>query len=209
MAPRHVQISKALSYLLRHGAVKEKLPIDSRGFVELSAILNHPRIKTHRASVEEIETIVAENDKKRFTLETREDGKTYICANQGHSLGLVTEENMEPLPYEEMPGNVYHGTFANKLDAIYTRGGLCKMSRNHIHFTSDAEWSHSGIRKSCNVLIYLDLDKCKETGLVFYKSANGVILTRGNDEGIVPVGCFREVKTLRGTLAEEKAAQEQ
>lgn len=195
MAPREVTVSKALLYLLRHGAVKEKLPIDSRGYVELSVILNHPRIKTHRASVEEIHQIVATNDKKRFTIETR-DGKEYICANQGHSLRLVTEENLQPLSYEEMPKNVYHGTFVNKMSLISKSGGLLRMNRNHIHFTSDAEWSQLGIRKSCTVLIFLDLDKCQTQGLEFFRSANGVILTKGDERGMVPSGCFREIKYL-------------
>lgn len=205
MAPREVLISKALLYLLRHGAVKEKLPIDSRGYVELTTILNHPRIKTHRATVEEVEKVVAENDKKRFTIETRADGKQYICANQGHSLDLVTEENLQPLLYGDMPENVYHGTFANKLEAINSSGGLLRMKRNHIHFTSDAEWSQLGIRKTCTVLIYLDLDKCKEQGLEFFRSANGVILTRGDERGMVPASCFREIKHLTQVTRKPKS----
>lgn len=196
MAPREQQISKAMLYLLRHGAVKEKLDIDSRGFVELSRLLNHPRIKTHRASEEEVEKIVAENDKKRFSIEVREDGKKYICANQGHSLALVAEENLVPLSYEDMPQVVYHGTFRKRLDAIKESGGLSRMQRNHVHFTSNAEWSHLGIRKTCNVLIYLDMEKCRETGLKFYKSANGVILTPGNEEGMVPCECFKKIEML-------------
>ncbi|KAF3985238.1 hypothetical protein FT663_03132 [Candidozyma haemuli var. vulneris] len=203
MSSREVKISKALSYLLRHGAVKEKLPIDSRGFIELKTILNHPRIKTHKATEEEIEQVVVNNDKKRFSIETRKDGKKYICANQGHSLNLVTEENLIQLAWEEMPKKVYHGTFTDKYEAIKSSGGLSKMSRNHIHFTSDAEWSKSGIRKTCNVLIYLDLDKCKEQGLTFFRSANGVILTKGNAKGMIPLECFQEVQTLKKQGAQQ------
>lgn len=38
-----VKISKSLSYILRHGAVKEGLEISSDGYVKLSDILSKPK----------------------------------------------------------------------------------------------------------------------------------------------------------------------
>jgi len=40
-----VRISKALTYLLRHGAEKEGLPMRSDGYVPVEAILNHKNLK--------------------------------------------------------------------------------------------------------------------------------------------------------------------
>lgn len=188
---RDVQISKALSYLLRHGAVKENLPIDSLGFVELTAILAHNRIKSHKTTVEDVQRIVSENDKQRFALK-EENGITYICANQGHSLE-VSNDNLQLLTLETMPELVYHGTYKQKLEAIRTRG-LSRMGRNHIHFTSNAPWSKLGIRKNCNVLIYINTQRCMDDGLQFFRSENGVILCLGNEDGYLGSEYFQNIE---------------
>lgn len=187
---RDVFISKSLSYLLRHGAIKEKLPIDELGYVKLDTILAHPRVKTHKATVADIERIVKNNDKQRFSLKAQ-NGDTYICANQGHSLPHVSNENLELL--ETMPTQVYHGTYKHKIAKIMERG-LSRMGRNHIHFTSNAEWSRLGIRKNCNVLIFLDTEKCQAAGFTFYRSENGVILCGGDADGYIGSEFFQSVQ---------------
>lgn len=190
-AKRDVLISKTLSYLLRHGAVKEKLPIDAQGWVPVAVLLQHSRLKTNKATVEDIRRVVAENAKQRFSL--REDaGQLYICANQGHTLELVTPQ-LELLTSDTMPQNVYHGTYKNKLASI-EQSGLSRMARNHIHLTSDAAWSVLGIRNNCNVLIYVDTAKCMASGLEFYKSANGVILCSGDAQGTIRPEFFRKIE---------------
>ncbi|KAL1409458.1 tRNA 2'-phosphotransferase [Vanrija albida] len=72
MAPRpndspDVKASKALSYILRHGAEKEGLHIRSDGLIKLKAVLARPRLK----EVDEptVFRIVEENAKKRFELQ--------------------------------------------------------------------------------------------------------------------------------------------
>jgi 2'-phosphotransferase len=40
-----VKLSKTLSYLLRHGALKEKLSIDKEGYVPLKEILDRKEFK--------------------------------------------------------------------------------------------------------------------------------------------------------------------
>ena len=90
-----VKISKNLSYLLRHGAVKEGLNIDKDGFVLLSEILAMDFYKTKRVTEKEIREVVESNDKKRFELKTvgDKDGNPvlYIRASQGHSIQVLLE----------------------------------------------------------------------------------------------------------------------
>lgn len=90
-----VKISKNLSYLLRHGAVKEGLNIDKDGFVLLSEILAMDFYKTRRVTEKEIREVVENNDKKRFELKTvsDKDGKPvlYVRASQGHSIQVLLE----------------------------------------------------------------------------------------------------------------------
>ncbi|CUM64690.1 uncharacterized protein PRCAT00002299001 [Priceomyces carsonii] len=200
---RDVQISKALSYLLRHGAIKEKLNIDEEGYIKIQDILSHNRIKTHRVTVEDIHRIVRGNDKQRFSIVNR-NGIEYICATQGHSIESVSEANLRSLTREEMPREVFHGTYKAKLPSIMNEG-LSRMGRNHIHFAS-CESNVSGIRKNCNVLIYLNIDDCFDKGITFYKSANGVVLTRGLN-GILPSTLFdRVIDVSTGNSIVNKAA---
>lgn len=193
---RDIQISKALSYLLRHGAVKERLSIDKAGYVKLSEILQNNRLKTHRATVEDITRIVANNDKKRFDIQDRE-GVRFICATQGHSLKTVTDDNLVLLETaEDFPTQLIHGTNAKALKLILESGGLSKMNRNHIHLTSllkSSEAAVSGLRNFSTILIYLDINKIQESDIKFYKSLNDVYLTPGNAEGMLPKEYFLKI----------------
>lgn len=188
---RDIRISKALSYLLRHGAIKEKLNIDEYGYIGINEVLAHNRLKTYGATIEDIRRIVDDNDKQRFHIENEK-----ICANQGHSI-KVNEDGMELLTIENMPEEIYHGTYRKKLGLIINSGGLNKMTRNHIHFTSNCNDSVSGIRKSANILIYIDILKCLDDGIIFYKSKNNVILSPGNDQGYIDVKYFKKIIDLK------------
>ena len=67
-AKRDIAISKSLSYLLRHGAVKEKLNIDQTGYININELLNHNRLKTNKVTLDVIRRIVGNNEKKRFSI---------------------------------------------------------------------------------------------------------------------------------------------
>lgn len=187
-AKRDVRISKACSWLLRHNAIKEGLTIDDRGYAPIDQVLKHNRLKSLKCTREDLERVVANDAKQRYTIED-----DTICANQGHSIKSVTNENMAPFTAENIPQEIFHGTYRARLPAIYRLGGLSRMKRNHVHFTSTELRNILGIRGSANVLIYLDVPKCLAAGLVFYKSINDAILCEGNENGIVPVDCFARV----------------
>ena len=186
---RDIAISKSLSYLLRHGAVKEKLNIDQTGYININELLNHNRLKTNKVTLDDIRRIVGNNDKKRFSIVEKE-GEIMICANQGHSIKTVNDSNLIQLSKDTIPEEIYHGTYKNKLPAIFNSGGLSKMNRNHIHFASSIS-DVSGIRNSSNVLIYLNIEKCLQSGIVFYRSSNNVILTSGDANGLIGSVVFR------------------
>jgi 2'-phosphotransferase len=80
-----IRISKTLSYLLRHGALEEKLSIDSEGYVPINEILSRKEFK--KLTIEDIKTLVENNDKKRFKLKFEND-IYYIKANQGSNYFL-------------------------------------------------------------------------------------------------------------------------
>lgn len=83
---KKIQLSKSLSWLLRHGAKQENITIGSDGFIPIEIILQHKAFKG-KCTHEDIELIVASDLKNRFSLRTNQTtGKLDIRANQGHSL---------------------------------------------------------------------------------------------------------------------------
>lgn len=122
-----------------------------------------------------------------------------ICANQGHSLKAVKNDNLVPMTIDELNQlRIYHGTYKTKLPIIKSSGGLSRMNRNHIHLTCDQYATCSGIRYNANVLVYIDASKCIEHGIVFYKSLNNVILTSGDKDGKISWEFIDRIVDLEG-----------
>ncbi|CAH1965669.1 unnamed protein product [Acanthoscelides obtectus] len=187
-----VQLSKILSWLLRHSAVKEGLRISADGYIKVSDILKHRKLKG-KYNIDDIKRIVETNNKQRFSLRCGEHSELEICANQGHSLQCVTETALKPLTDTDV--NIIHGTYYKQWEIIKSQG-LSRMSRNHIHFATglpnDATVI-SGIRASAEVFIYIDLKQALSDGIEFFKSVNNVILSPGDDNGIIKPKYFHKV----------------
>ncbi|XP_055841781.1 tRNA 2'-phosphotransferase 1 [Episyrphus balteatus] len=177
------ELSKNLSWLLRHGAVKEGLPIASNGFIPLDAVLSH-RSLSNRYTAEEIMRIVEADSKNRYTVMTcPSTKKLLIKANQGHSIAEVSELNLTKIRHASECPIVVHGTFYKNLPAI-KRLGLKRMNRNHIHFSASDKLKPgtvrvSGIRHNCEVLIYLNTELALSKNIPLYRSENNVILSPG------------------------------
>ncbi|KAL2014650.1 hypothetical protein VTN00DRAFT_2175 [Thermoascus crustaceus] len=65
---REVQISKALSLLLRHAAEKEGLKMNTQGYANVADVLAWRKLKSLKVTFPEILDAVATSDKKRFAL---------------------------------------------------------------------------------------------------------------------------------------------
>lgn len=225
-----VKLSKALSFILRHGAAKEKVPIRPDGFVLVADLLKNNRIKAY--TLQDIARVVRDNEKQRFAMIRKEvlestspsdlsstpttnpsvsdilsstPNDWYIRANQGHSLSAVVVD-MKPLktisdfPVFDASSSVpvaVHGTNPRAWQLIQTSGGLSRMNRTHIHLASGLFGDSnviSGMRKSADVYVYIDIEKALAAGIPFQLSANGVILSEGNQDGIIPKELFLAVK---------------
>ncbi|KAL9087331.1 MAG: hypothetical protein Q9159_003677 [Coniocarpon cinnabarinum] len=62
----------------------------------------------------------------------------------------------------------------------------------------------SGMRNTSNILIFLDVQKALDKGLLLFQSANGVVLTEGDDNGVVPVDLFERVEEKSGQVLVER-----
>nr|CAD7403742.1 unnamed protein product [Timema poppensis] len=192
---RDVALSKLLSWSLRHGAEKEGLDITDDGFINVSDLLNH-RLFRGKYTLEDIQRVVAENNKQRFYLQTNQDGGILrIRANQGHSIKKITNLDLTPIIDERDFPVIIHGTYWQHWDQIQ-KEGLSRMNRLHIHFSpgepSDSQVI-SGMRQSCQIYIYIDVRKALADSLKFYKSKNNVILSPGNERGYILPQYFSQV----------------
>src|SRR5690606_24721953 len=78
---RLVRISKYLAKHLRHRPERIGIELDAHGWVEIDALLAATAAHGFPISREELEEVVARNDKRRFMI----DGDR-IRANQGHTV---------------------------------------------------------------------------------------------------------------------------
>ncbi|XP_018334843.1 tRNA 2'-phosphotransferase 1 [Agrilus planipennis] len=189
---RNTIISKTLSWLLRHAALRENLNVSPDGFVDINEVLQHKRLKKISCTPEDVREVVATNSKQRFTLRDRQ-GTLEICANQGHSFPVDNLELIPVMPYEF--DYVIHGTYLKNWDSIRVYG-LKRMKRNHIHFSSGLPSDKnikSGIRFDAEIYIYIDINKALLSGLNFFRSVNGVVLSSGNEDGIIETKYFLKV----------------
>ncbi|WP_438486988.1 RNA 2'-phosphotransferase [Streptomyces sp. S186] len=164
---RSVRISKYLAKHLRHAPERIGLVLDAQGWVPVTELIDAAARHGFPFSRAELEAVVADNDKQRYTLE---DDR--IRANQGHSvrveLGLVPAAP---------PAFLFHGTVARSIAAIREEG-LRPMSRHAVHLSPDRETAtRVGARRGKPVVLTVNAGAMHRAGHVFHLSANGVWLT--------------------------------
>ncbi|XP_030773308.1 tRNA 2'-phosphotransferase 1 isoform X4 [Rhinopithecus roxellana] len=185
---RDVQLSKALSYALRHGALKLGLPMGADGFVPLGALLQLPQFRSF--SAEDVQRVVDTNRKQRFALQQGDPSTgLLIRANQGHSLQVPELELMPLETPQALPPMLVHGTFWKHWPSILLKGLSCG-GRTHIHLAPGLPGDPSVI----------------SDGISFFRSANGVILTPGNTDGFLLPKYFKEALQLRPTRESHHAS---
>lgn len=155
--------SKSLSFVLRHRPEQFNIKLDKSGWANVSDI-----IKNMKITMIEIEMIVTEDDKSRFSFN---NDKTKIKANQGHSIE-IDHQFQKVIPNEIL----FHGTSKTFLDSIM-RSGLDKMKRHHVHLHNDPNMSLTvGARHGPPVVLKVDVIQMVKDKFIFYKSVNEVFL---------------------------------
>ncbi|KAL2130405.1 hypothetical protein VTI74DRAFT_6514 [Chaetomium olivicolor] len=216
---REVTLSKALSKLLRHQAQSAGVELDKEGYAPLDKVLSWGPLRSLAPTFSEILAAVHNSDKQRFALKpnpstnpslnasSTDPSHWLIRANQGHSIKLDSEHLLKPLSPESptpegalpIPPFVIHGTYFAFWPSIVSSGGLKPMGRNHVHFSTglpeDTEAGViSGMRRDAEVLVYVDVERSmREGGIKWWMSDNGVVLTEGGEDGLVPCIYFKEV----------------
>ena len=165
---RVIKVSKYISKHLRHEPERLGLELEPGGWVAVESLL--AACAAHRFAItpEELEEVVARNDKQRFSFD---ESRGRIRANQGHSVE-VDLQLAEAAP----PPVLYHGTGERSVAAIL-EAGLERMARHHVHLSADAETARRvGSRHGRPIVFEVDAAAMEVDGHRFHLSANGVWL---------------------------------
>ncbi len=164
-----VQTSKFISLILRHQPEAIGITLDEHGWANVKELISGIN-KTQDFSMSDLEEIVSTDNKNRYSFN---QDKTLIRANQGHSVP-VDVQLQEVIP----PEYLYHGTGEKYVSSIDMEG-LIPKSRLYVHLSGDIETAvNVGKRHGVPVVYRIHSKEMSQEGYIFYKSVNGVWLTK-------------------------------
>jgi putative RNA 2'-phosphotransferase len=163
-----VKVSKYLARHLRHDPARLGLTVGPGGWVSVRQLLEACATHGFALSKEELERVVASNDKQRFAFDATGE---LIRANQGHTIEVDLQ--LQPLA---PPPVLYHGTAERSLSAVLA-DGVHRMGRHHVHLSADVETARRvGARHGRPVVLRVDARAMHAAGHRFYRSENDVWL---------------------------------
>lgn len=164
------QTSKLISLILRHRPETIGIELDEHGWARVDELIAGIA-RTRPMTMDMLEEIVRTDSKQRYAFN---EDRTKIRANQGHSVPVDVElERVEP------PILLYHGT-GEKYTASIDKSGLLPKSRLYVHLSADVDTAVSvGKRHGKPVVYTVQAGAMAWDGHAFYRSANGVWLTKG------------------------------
>ena len=165
---RYVRISKYLSKHLRHQPERIGLELLPGGWVSVDKLLTAAASHGFEISLADLQQVVAANDKQRFGFD---DSGALIRANQGHSTAVDLQ-----LSVRTPPAILYHGTHVKAVSAILVTG-LQKMTRHHVHLTTNLSIAHQvGGRRGKSIIFGVNAVLMESNGYDFYCTDNDVWL---------------------------------
>lgn len=163
------ETSKYISLILRHKPEVIGINIDEHGWANVSELIEGVG-RTHPLNMEVLEDIVATDEKQRYSFN---EDKSLIRANQGHSIPVDVElEQVTP------PEILWHGTGEKYVESI-KQAGLMPKSRLYVHLSQEYDTAvNVGKRHGKPVVFKVRAKEMAQDGYLFYRSVNGVWLTK-------------------------------
>jgi putative RNA 2'-phosphotransferase len=169
MSSDPVQLSKFLSFVLRHKPDAIGLTLDPRGWANIDELIGKGNGSGTAFDRDDLLRVVETSDKKRFSISA--DGLR-IRAAQGHSVAVELG-----LAAKEPPPVLYHGTATRFVESILS-DGLKPQTRQQVHLSLDeATARRVGQRHGKPVIFNVDAARMHAEGFKFYLADNGVWLT--------------------------------
>ena len=157
-----VDLSKEISYALRHAPWEYELELDENGFVPIAQLLhalNESNGYDREIVQADLEQIIATSEKKRHEIVGDK-----IRALYGHTVPQIIKK--EPgIP----PAVLYHGTTHRALPQIL-QDGLKPMQRQYVHLSIDVETAtRVGKRRDPEpIILKIDTEAAQKAGIQFY-----------------------------------------
>lgn len=184
-----VQLSRFLSFILRHKPDAIGLNLDPQGWASIDELIERSNAVGTQFDREDLQHVVETNDKKRFSISA--DGQR-IRAAQGHSVNV----ELGLLP-QEPPPVLYHGTATHFVCSILSEG-LKPQDRQHVHLSIDeASARRVGRRHGKPVILKIEALRMHTKGFKFFLADNGVWLTdRVPPEFLAPSSSMADSTTI-------------
>ena len=191
MQPDSHQVSKRLSWLLRHGAPKVGIELDPAGWTDIDAVLEW--LGGDRAA---LDAAVANNNKQRLQVE---GGRVRCCQGHSRGVGVVREALEASWTLWSGEHQLWHGTEPSALAGIASNG-IDAQTRTHVHLAAEL---HSTVGKRANVAVMLAIEptRLRDAGFEVFEAPNGVLLTRA-----VPPGCIVDLRPMTHAARRDEAA---
>lgn len=157
-----VELSKEISYALRHAPWEYELELDEQGFVPIAQLLhalNESGTYEREVTQADLEQIIANSEKKRHEIVGDK-----IRALYGHTVLQIIKKELG-IP----PAVLYHGTTHRALPQIL-QDGLKPMQRQYVHLSIDVETAtRVGKRRDLEpVILKIDTEAAQKAGIQFY-----------------------------------------
>lgn len=163
------QLSKFLSFILRHKPESIGLMLDHKGWASVDELINKSSTTGNTFTREDLLHVVDTSEKKRFSLS--ENGQ-FIRAAQGHS--ALIDLHLRP---QQPPRILYHGTATRFMQSILSEG-LKPQARRHVHLSADETTAlQVGQRHGKPVILTIEALRMHTDGFKFFLADNDVWLT--------------------------------
>lgn len=167
----YINLSKEISYALRHNPKEFGLTLDEDGFCNIQDLLDSIN-KEHKfgrdITKEDLEYIIKNSSKVRHEIKGNK-----IRALYGHSLNEKIEKE-EVVP----PSVLYHGTTHDALNNIL-KNGLVPMKRQYVHLSASIDIANEvGKRRDDQpIILEIDSEKAYKDGIKFYLGNDKIYLS--------------------------------
>lgn len=170
MTKKLAEISKFLSFVLRHQPDAIGIKLDLEGWTDIATLIVAAAKDGKQLDLDLIQTVVNTSDKKRFAIS---EDSLRIRAVQGHSTESVDINYAPQVP----PEFLYHGTATRFMESI-CKEGLLAGSRQYVHLSQDEQTAFTvGQRHGKPVVLKIKALLMYEQGFTFFQAENGVWLT--------------------------------
>jgi len=179
-----MKLIHTMAHALRHDPTKYGLEPDPEGWVsfdDLVTAIRYERRDSLNIERDDIVELLAAMESDRFEI-----AGAKIRAVYGHSIVLE-----KPPPIQIPPDVLFHGTSAENVDEIMTKG-LLRMNRQFVHLSSDLDWVLRFVADKERWVVFRVLaNVARDNGVAFRQANRHVWLADSIDQRFLQIEVSR------------------